>query len=165
MHALGEVVDGAVVAQLSGPDMGLPLRYAITHPERWDAELPRLDLATLGTLHFEAPDPARCPGLTLARRALAMGGTAPAALNAADEEAVRLFLAGSIPFGEISPLLSGVLEEPRPTSALTRDAVMEADRWARERLLGRAAPRADCRPSGFRTSMTLSARTASRMRP
>jgi 1-deoxy-D-xylulose-5-phosphate reductoisomerase len=142
VHALVEFVDGSVVAQLSVPDMRLPLLYAITHPERWDAELPRLDLAGMGTLHFEAPDPARCPGLTLARRALAMGGTAPAVFNAADEEAVRLFLAGAIRFGEISPLLSEVLEEHRPVAPLTRECVMEADRWARERLQGRAAPRA-----------------------
>jgi 1-deoxy-D-xylulose-5-phosphate reductoisomerase len=142
VHALVEFVDGSVVAQLSVPDMRLPLLYALSHPERWDAELPRLDLAALGSLHFEAPDPARSPGLTLARRALAMGGTAPAVLNAADEEAVRLFLAGSIRFGEISPLLDEVLEEHRPVSPLTREAVMDADRWARGRLLDRAAPRA-----------------------
>jgi 1-deoxy-D-xylulose-5-phosphate reductoisomerase len=142
VHALVEFVDGSVVAQLSVPDMRLPLLYAITHPERWDAGLPRLELAAMGALHFEAPDPARCPGLALAQRALAMGGTTPAALNAADEEAVRLFLAGSLRFGEISPLLSEVLEEHRPVTPITREAVMEADRWARERLLSRAAPRA-----------------------
>ncbi|HEY7727392.1 MAG TPA: 1-deoxy-D-xylulose-5-phosphate reductoisomerase [Candidatus Eisenbacteria bacterium] len=141
IHALVEFVDGSVVAQMSVPDMRLPLLYALSHPERWGAELPRLDLAELGTLHFETPDPAKSPGLVLARKALAMGGTAPAVLNGADEEAVRLFLAGSIRFGEISPLLDEVLEEHRPVSPLTLPAVAEADRWARARLADRAVAR------------------------
>ena len=141
VHALVEFVDGSVVAQLSVPDMRLPLLYALSHPERWSADLPRLELSALGDLHFEAPDPARSPGLTLARRALAMGGTAPAVLNAADEEAVRLFLEGSIRFGEISPLLDEVLEEHRPVCPITLDGVMEADRWARARLKERERAR------------------------
>jgi len=141
VHALVEFVDGSVVAQLSVPDMRLPLLYALSHPERWSADLPKLELSALGDLHFEAPDPARSPGLTLARRALAMGGTAPAVLNAADEEAVRLFLEGSIRFGEISPLLDEVLEEHRPVCPITLDGVMEADRWARARLKERERAR------------------------
>ncbi|HMI32124.1 MAG TPA: 1-deoxy-D-xylulose-5-phosphate reductoisomerase, partial [Candidatus Limnocylindrales bacterium] len=92
VHAFVEFLDGSVVAQLSVPDMRLPLLYALSHPERWTSELPRLDLARLSALTFEPPDPARCPGLTLARRALESGKTFPAVLNAADEEAVRLFL-------------------------------------------------------------------------
>jgi 1-deoxy-D-xylulose-5-phosphate reductoisomerase len=141
VHALVEFVDGSVVAQLSVPDMRLPLLYALSHPERWTADLPKLDLPALGELHFEAPDPARSPGLALARRALSMGGTAPAALNAADEEAVGLFLDGTIRFGEIAPLLDEVLEEHRPVTPITLDAVMEADRWARGRLKRRAPAR------------------------
>jgi 1-deoxy-D-xylulose-5-phosphate reductoisomerase len=142
IHALVEFVDGSVVAQLSVPDMRLPLLYALSHPERWGADFPRLDLPALGSLHFETPDPAKSPGLLLARRALAMGGTAPAALNAADEEAVRLFLAGSIRFGEISPLLDEVLEAHRPVSPVTLEAVVQADSWARARIKDRAPARA-----------------------
>ncbi len=144
VHALVEFVDGSVVAQLSAPDMRLPLLYAISYPERWAAALPQLDLTRIGSLHFEAPDPAHSPGLALARRALALGGTAPAVLNAADEEAVRLFIAGRIRFGEIALLLGEVLEGHRPAGPLSLEAIREADRWARSRLLDAAALR--CRP-------------------
>ena len=140
VHALVEYTDGSVVAQLSVPDMRLPLLYALSYPERWDGELPRLDLARIGSLHFENPDPARSPGLVLARRALAVGGTAPAVLNAADEEAVRLFLARRIRFGEIARLLHDVLERHHPEGPLTLESVLEADRWARERLHEAALP-------------------------
>ena len=142
VHAMVEFVDGSVVAQLSVPDMRLPLLYALSYPERWGSELPRLDLREVGSLHFEEPDPARSPGLLLARRALALGGTAPAVLNAADEEAVRLFLARKIRFGDIARLLAEVLEEHRPRGPLTLEAVHEADRWARARLSGAALHRA-----------------------
>ena len=134
VHALVEFTDGSVTAQLSIPDMRLPLLYALSYPERWEGDLPRLDLARIGSLHFEAPDPARSPGLALARRALGIGGTAPAVLNAADEEAVRLFLARRIRFGEIAPLLQEVLERHHPEGPLTVESVLEADRWARDRL-------------------------------
>ena len=142
VHALVEFVDGSVVAQLSAPDMRLPLLYALSYPERWDADLPRLDLARTASLQFEAPDPARSPGLALARRALARGGTSAAALNAADEEAVRLFIAGRIRFGEISLLLGEILEEHDPGAGpLTLEAVREADCRARTRLLDLASAR------------------------
>ena len=134
VHALVEFDDGSVVAQLSAPDMRLPLLYALSHPERWGAELPRLDLAAIGELHFEEPDPVRSPGLALARRALEIGGEAPAVLNAADEEAVRLFLRGEIRFGDIAPLLDAVLESHRPSGNATLESIREADGWARARL-------------------------------
>ncbi len=141
VHALVEFVDGSVVAQLSKPDMRLPLLYALSHPERWTSELPRLGLADLASLSFEAPDPARCPGLTLARRALTAGGTSPAVLNAADEEAVRLFLGRKIRFGDLMPLVEEVLNAHKPeTGALTLESILEADRWARGRLHEAAAP-------------------------
>jgi 1-deoxy-D-xylulose-5-phosphate reductoisomerase len=140
VHALVEFVDGSVLAQLSCPDMRLPLLYALTGEERWESRLPRLDLASIRALEFEPPDPARSPGLALARRALAVGGTAPAALNAADEEAVRLFLEGAIGFGDLTRLVEEVLAEHRPASPATLDSIREADRWARTRLLALAAP-------------------------
>jgi 1-deoxy-D-xylulose-5-phosphate reductoisomerase len=140
VHALVEFVDGSVVAQLSRPDMRLPLLYALSYPERWSSELPRLTVADLAALSFEPPDPARSPGLTLARRALATGGVAPAILNAADEEAVRLFLGRKIRFGDLMPLVEEVLASHRPSAdPLTLESIQEADRWARGRLLEAAA--------------------------
>ncbi len=141
VHAMVEFTDGSVLAQLSVPDMRLPLLYALSVPDRWTSKLPRLDLANLASLTFEAPDPARCPGLTLARRALDSGGTAPAVLNAADEEAVRLFLDRKIRFGDLMPLVEEVLRAHAPVNApLTLESILEADRWARGRLHEAAAP-------------------------
>ncbi len=140
VHALVEFVDGSVVAQLSMPDMRLPLLHALSHPDRWASDLPRLTLPDLKTLSFEPPDPKRCPGLTLARRALTTGGEAPAVLNAADEEAVRLFLGRRIRFGDLMPLVEEVLSAHRPSGKPpTLDTIHEADRWARARLLESAA--------------------------
>ena len=141
VHAFVEFVDGSVLAQLSMPDMRLPLLYALSYPERWVSELPRLNVADLASLSFERPDPARSPGLTLARRALTSGGTAPAVLNAADEEAVRLFLERKIRFGDLMPLVDEVLSAHRPAAGeLTLESILEADRWARGRLHEAAAP-------------------------
>ena len=140
VHAFVEFVDGSVLAQLSIPDMRLPLLYALSAPERWTSELPRLQLLDLPSLSFERPDPARSPGLTLARRALEAGGTSPAVLNAADEEAVRLFLEKKIRFGDLMPLVEEVLGAHRPQGgALTLESILEADRWARARLHEAAA--------------------------
>ncbi|HEY2923991.1 MAG TPA: 1-deoxy-D-xylulose-5-phosphate reductoisomerase [Candidatus Eisenbacteria bacterium] len=140
VHAFVEFTDGSVVAQLSIPDMRLPLLYALSFPDRWASDLPRLDVPNLAALTFEPPDPARCPGLALARRALETGGTAPAVLNAADEEAVWLFLGRKIRFGDLMPLVDEVLSAHRPAAgAPTLDSILEADRWARGRLHEAAA--------------------------
>ncbi|MEK7348306.1 MAG: 1-deoxy-D-xylulose-5-phosphate reductoisomerase [Candidatus Eisenbacteria bacterium] len=141
VHAIVEFRDGSMVAQLSVPDMRLPLLYALTYPERWAAALPRLDLAHVGSLHFEAPDPRRAPGLALARRALERGGTAPAVLNGADEEAVRLFLDRKIRFGDLTRLVGEVLDAHVPLPATSLEAIESADRWARSRLHEAAASR------------------------
>ncbi len=141
VHALVEFVDGSMIAQLSCPDMRLPVLYAMTYPERWDSSLPRLDLAALRSLQFETPEPARSPGLGLARKALALGGTAPAVLNAADEEAVRLFLSGAISFGELTELVDEILSGHRPEGALTLQSIWSADKSARARIADRAAAR------------------------
>jgi 1-deoxy-D-xylulose-5-phosphate reductoisomerase len=145
VHAMVELVDGSVLAQLSCPDMRLPLFYALSYPERWTSELPRLDLAALGSLTFEAPDPVRSPGLALACRALESGGTAPAVLNAADEEAVRLFLARKIRYTDLMPMVEEVLAA-RDTAAsgaapLTFETIRAADEWARARLADLAMAR------------------------
>ena len=141
VHAMVEFVDGSLTAQLSCPDMRLPLLYAMAYPERWGSSFPRLDLAALGSLTFEIPDPARCPGLALARRALEAGGTAPAVLNAADEEAVRLFLDRRIRFGDVIPLVDSVLAAHVPVGPLTLESIEAADVWARARLHDEAALR------------------------
>ncbi len=141
VHAIVEFRDGSMVAQLSVPDMRLPLLYALSYPERWAAALPRLDLAHVGSLHFEAPDPHRAPGLALARRALERGGTAPAVLNGADEEAVRLFLDRKIRFGDLTRLVGEVLDAHVPLPATSVEAIESADRWARSRLHEAAASR------------------------
>jgi 1-deoxy-D-xylulose-5-phosphate reductoisomerase len=140
-HGLVEFVDGSVIAQLSCPDMRLPLLYALSFPERWTSSLPRLDLARLGSLAFEEPDPARSPGLALARRALERGGTTPAVLNAADEEAVQLFLKGVIGFTDLTRLVDEVLDEHVPGGPLSLESIVAADRWARTRLADLAATR------------------------
>jgi len=141
VHALVELTDGSVLAQLSMPDMRFPLLYALSHPERWTSDLPRLELPELNALSFERPDPARCPGLLLARRALDLGGVAPAVLNAADEEAVRLFLGRKIRFGDLMPLVDEVLSAHRPgADPLTLESILRADAWARGRLHEAAAP-------------------------
>jgi len=134
IHALVEFVDGSVVAQLSAPDMRLPLLYALSYPERWESDLPRLKLGDIATLSFEEPEPARSPGLALARQALTLAGTAPAVLNAADEEAIRLFLDRKIRFGDLMPLVGEVLAMHRPSGPLSLEAIADADRWARARL-------------------------------
>ena len=140
VHAFVEFLDGSVLAQLSVPDMRLPLLYALSAPERWGSELPRLSLSELSTLSFERPDPSRSPGLALARRALEAGATSPAVLNAADEEAVRLFLGRKIRFGDLMPLVEEVLSAHRPQGgALSLETILEADRWARARLHEAAA--------------------------
>ena len=121
--------------------MRLPLLYALSYPGRWSSDLPRLTAADLSSLSFEPPDPKRSPGLTLACRALTMAGVAPAILNAADEEAVKLFLARKLRFGDLMPLVEEVLASHRSSSApLTLESIQQADRWARARLLEAAAP-------------------------
>mgnify|MGYP001084245937 CR=1 FL=1 len=111
IHALVEYEDGTFIAQLSINDMRFPILYALAYPERLPTPFGRLDLVALGELHFEAPDPERFPCLSLAREALRAGGSAPAVLNAANEVAVELFLAGQLPFLGIAELVRRVLDE------------------------------------------------------
>jgi len=132
VHGLAEWVDGTITAILSRPDMRLPIQSALCHPRRLPAGLPRCELASLARLEFHPADPQRFPCLSLARRALAEGGTAPAVLNGADEELVGAFLAERIGFLEIAEGLERVLDRRPAGSAGSLEAVLEADRWARE---------------------------------
>ncbi len=136
VHCLVEFVDGVVMALLSVPDMKLAIQYALTHPERLPAPLPRLDPAAVGGIAFEKPDYDRFPCLELAYHAAGLGGTAPAVLSSADEVAVESFLAGEIKFGDIYSILKEVVASHRVMAADDIDPVMRATAWARDRAAG-----------------------------
>jgi 1-deoxy-D-xylulose-5-phosphate reductoisomerase len=131
VHSMVEFTDGATVAQLSMPDMRLPIGYALAYPERISTPFGRMDWAATGRLDFEAPDLETFGCLRLAYEAGRLGGTAPAWLNAANEVAVAAFLDGRIPWIAISDVLSEVLSRHDGNSADSIDAVIEADRTAR----------------------------------
>ena len=134
VHALVEFVDGSFLAQCARPDMRLPIAYALSHPERWaQPDLPLLDPTRLGRLDFEPPDLERFPCLGLAYAAARAGGLAPAALNAADEVAVRRFLAGDIGFADIPRVLEDALDHQGGGDDGELAVVLEADERARMR--------------------------------
>jgi 1-deoxy-D-xylulose-5-phosphate reductoisomerase len=110
VHSLVAYMDGSVLAQMGSPDMRTPIAYALGWPKRMPCPAKRLDLAAIGTLSFEAPDPIRFPALRLAREALRAGGTAPTVLNAANEVAVHAFLEGTIGFLDIAETVERTLE-------------------------------------------------------
>ncbi|MBI4329034.1 MAG: 1-deoxy-D-xylulose-5-phosphate reductoisomerase [Chloroflexi bacterium] len=133
VHSLVEFVDGSQKAQLSHPDMRMPIQYALTYPQRrLNPALPLLDLTTAGALTFEPLDTARFPCFRLAREAAAQGNTYPAALNAADEVAVELFLARKVRFTDIPRLVEGALQEHKPVSHPALDDLLAADGWSRK---------------------------------
>jgi 1-deoxy-D-xylulose-5-phosphate reductoisomerase len=141
VHSMVEFIDGSVKAQLSCPDMRLPIQYALSYPDRLpNAELPRLDWGNFASLVFEQPDTAKFPCLGLAIEAGKNGGTYPAVLCAADEVAVDLFLSRRLKFTGISRIVAGVLEKHSGISRPAIDDIIAADSWAREtarRLVGR----------------------------
>ena len=132
VHSMVELIDGSVIAQLGVTDMRLPIQYACSYPERWDAPLPALDLTRAGRLEFFPPDHDRFPCLRLAYRALEAGGTLPIVLNAANERAVDLFLQGEIPFPEIYERVHDAVTSFQDQGEPTLERVLAADRWARE---------------------------------
>jgi 1-deoxy-D-xylulose-5-phosphate reductoisomerase len=145
VHSMVELVDGTVLAQLGVTDMRMPIQYALTYPEKWEAAIPGLDFSQAMRLDFAPPDRSKFPCLSLAYRALEQGGTAPAALNAANEEAVAAFLEGRAPFPAIPESIEEVLETEPKGGAPSLEDVLEADRSARERArraLARRAPTA-----------------------
>jgi 1-deoxy-D-xylulose-5-phosphate reductoisomerase len=131
VHGLVAWVDGSTTAQLSIPDMRIPIQFALCHPERLDSRLSTCDLTQVGRLEFFRPDARRYPCLGLARRVLEEDGTAPAVLNAADEVIVSAFLEGRIAFPQIATCLERVLDARPVSSARDLEAVLDADRWAR----------------------------------
>ena len=132
IHSLVEFVDGSMKAQLSTPDMRLPIQLALSYPERISMPTPPLDLAQLGQLSFAPLEPDRFRCAFLAMEAGRLGGTYPTVMNAANEVAVTLFLGGSIGFGQIPTLTEAVMDRHVPTRDPALDAVYEADAWARE---------------------------------
>jgi len=132
VHSLVEFVDGSVIAQLSPPDMRLPIQYALTFPRRTDGPARRLDFTAGMTLEFEPPDLSRFPAVGLGHRAAARGGTAGCVLNAANEAAVAAFLAGRIRFTDIAEVCGQVLDRHAFSSEPTLDEIRGLDAWARE---------------------------------
>ncbi len=137
VHALVEFSDSSIVAQLGLPDMRLPIQYALTYPERLDGALPPLTVDKMRNLNFEAPDLERFPSLNFAYDAGRRGGTAPAVLNAANEQAVSLFLGDKIKFCGIFDLVGAALAEHKEQPVASLETVLEADRWAREFVLSK----------------------------
>jgi 1-deoxy-D-xylulose-5-phosphate reductoisomerase len=127
-----EFADGAIIAQLSKPDMRLPIQFALFYPERRELTVADLDLSAPRELNFEPPDDAKFPSLKLAREALRMGGTAPAILNAANEIAVESFLSQRISFPVIYDIIANALEKSQITPCDSLDSIVTADNEARE---------------------------------
>jgi 1-deoxy-D-xylulose-5-phosphate reductoisomerase len=133
VHSMVEFSDGSVKAQLSYPDMHLPIGYALSYPERLpNPQLPRLNWEGIKELTFTPPDPDTFPCLKLAIEAGKKGGTYPAVLCGADEAAVELFLAGHIKFTGIARLVGQVLDEHKAISHPILDEILAADGWARK---------------------------------
>lgn len=136
VHSMVEFVDGSVKAQLSCPDMRLPIQYALSYPDRLaNPTLPAIDWSNFTDLTFERPDTDRFPCLRLAIEAGREGGTCPAVLCAADEAAVDLFLSGRTGFIDIARLVERVLEQHRKVTHPSLEEIMAADAWARELVL------------------------------
>ncbi|HEY0078759.1 MAG TPA: 1-deoxy-D-xylulose-5-phosphate reductoisomerase [Pyrinomonadaceae bacterium] len=131
VHSMIELVDGSVIAQMGVTDMRHAIQYALTYPERRACQLPPLDLTKLTALHFEAPDTERFPCLALAYRALRAGGTLPAVMNAANEEAVSAFLDARIRLTDIPRLIENVMNLHEPHAVEDLRIVLETDAWAR----------------------------------
>jgi 1-deoxy-D-xylulose-5-phosphate reductoisomerase len=132
VHSMVEFVDGSMLAQMSTPDMCLPIQYALTYPTRVCNERVQTNLAALGQLTFEEPDVERFPSLALARRAGEAGGTLPAVLNAANEAAVGAFLARQINFPRISEIVARVMDRHAVTAHPDLNQILAADSWARQ---------------------------------
>ena len=133
IHSLVEYEDRSMISQLGLPDMRTPISYAMCYPDRLPLDLPSLDLTEIGTLTFCKPDHDRFPCLRLGYESLRIGGTMPAAMNAANEIAVDAFLNGGIRFTDISDIIQSTMQAHTPQPVLSVEAALEADRWAREK--------------------------------
>ncbi|TWU29301.1 1-deoxy-D-xylulose-5-phosphate reductoisomerase [Bythopirellula polymerisocia] len=132
VHSLVEFVDGSVIAQMSPPDMRLPIQYALYYPDRVGGVAERLDWGASFSLEFSPPDPDRYPALELGHQCARSGGTSGTVLNGANEAAVGSFLAGELHFTEIVPACRSVLQSHNFESDPTLDRLIDLDRWARQ---------------------------------
>jgi 1-deoxy-D-xylulose-5-phosphate reductoisomerase len=137
VHSMVEFVDGCILAQLSTPDMCLPIQYALTYPERAVSDRVQTDFPKSGGLTFEEADHDRFPSLTLARRAGDISGTLPAVLNAANEVAVEAFMNRSINFPQITETVHRVMDAHKIVEQPTLENILEADAWARNEAIRR----------------------------
>jgi len=135
VHSMVEFVDGSVLAQLSPPDMRLPIQYALSYPRRHDGPARRLDLTDRLRLEFEPPDPQRFPAVRLGHEAARRGGTAGAVLNAANEAAVAAFLDGEIAFTDIAEVCARILDRHDYRAEPSLDDIRRLDAWAREEVV------------------------------
>ncbi|HEX5965373.1 MAG TPA: 1-deoxy-D-xylulose-5-phosphate reductoisomerase [Pyrinomonadaceae bacterium] len=131
VHSMIEMIDGSVIAQMGVTDMRHAIQYALTYPNRHECQLPPLDLTAVSGLHFEAPDLDRFPCIALAYRALREGGTLPAAMNAANEEAVCAFIDEKVCLTEIPEIIRSVMDGHSNEPARDIETILEADRKAR----------------------------------
>jgi 1-deoxy-D-xylulose-5-phosphate reductoisomerase len=135
IHSLVQFCDGSVKAQLGMPDMRVPISYALTYPNRFEYDFPRLDLAKISKMDFFEPDMSRYPCLILAYNSLEKGGNATAILNAANEVCVSAFLNGEIGFNEISQNIARTMESINLIDNPTLDDIIASDLEARKRTL------------------------------
>ena len=131
VHSMVEFVDGSLIAQLSTPDMCLPIQYALTYPERSASDRVQTNFPKIGTLTFEEPDLERFPAIELARKAGEIGGTLPAVLNAANEVAVEAFVNRKINFPQITETVRRTMDAHQLVSKPTLEEILAADAWAR----------------------------------
>jgi 1-deoxy-D-xylulose-5-phosphate reductoisomerase len=136
VHSMVELTDGSIIAQLGVTDMRLPIQYACSYPDRWEAALPLLDLARCGRLDFLEPPHERFPCLGLAYRALRGGGSLSVVLNAANEVAVGSFLDGKLGFTSIPRVIERTLDAHHIADVETLSVVRHVDAWAREHARG-----------------------------
>ena len=132
IHSMVEYMDGSIIAQLGVPDMATPISYALSYPRHLKTDLPPLEIETIGTLNFSKPDMKKFRCLALALDAIEVDGSMPAVLNGANEIAVEAFLNEEIGFLQIPVLIERVMQAHDPVPVEDIEAVMEADRWARE---------------------------------
>jgi 1-deoxy-D-xylulose-5-phosphate reductoisomerase len=132
VHSMVEFIDSSIIAQLSNPDMRLPITYALFWPERVESDYGRLDFDTLASLTFEKPDFNRFPALKLAYAVAKTGGTAPAVFNAANEVAVDAFLKGSVRFTGITDIIEDAVAKIAVVSSPKLDDILQADSEARK---------------------------------
>jgi 1-deoxy-D-xylulose-5-phosphate reductoisomerase len=136
VHSMVEYRDGSIISQMGIPDMIIPISYALSYPRHLGNSLPPLDLEAIGGLSFKKPDLKRFRCLELALNAATTGGSMPAVLNGANEIAVDAFLRGTIGFLDIPDLIGKTMDAHTPLPVESIDAVMAADRWARETARG-----------------------------